>query len=173
MKKAPILVMAVGNPSRGDDAFGPVLADQLLSWLSTQAEDVQACIELITDQQLMVEHVMDLAERIQILFVDAAMQSPSALSLVAVQPLPTDQAVQSVNSHHCTPGQLLGLYQAMLLRTPPPAQLLSLRGHGFELGQPLSAQAQAQLPQACALLHQWLNDALNQAAPRITGRPHA
>lgn len=171
--KAPILIMAVGNPSRGDDAFGAMLADQLLAWLDKQSEEVQACIELICDQQLMVEHVMDLSGRQLLLFADAAAQGDEAVSLSTLTPLPTDQAVQGVNSHSCTPPQLLGLYQAMLMQVPPPAQLLSLRGHSFELGAPLSPQARAQFPQAMALLHQWLNDALNQMAPAITGRPHA
>lgn len=171
--KAPVLVIAVGNPSRGDDAFGPMLADQLLSWLGSQAEDVQACVELIVDQQLMVEHVMDLSERVQILFVDAAMQSDEAVSLTQLAPPPTEQTAQAVNSHSCTPAQLLGLYQVMLLQRPPPAQLLSLKGHRFELGEPLSPQARAHLPQAVALLHQWLNEALNKVAPTITGRDHA
>lgn len=171
--KAPILIMAIGNPSRGDDAFGPMLADQLLSWLDTQSEDVQACIELICDQQLMVEHVMDLANRQQVLFADAAAQGDETVSLLALAPLPTDQAVQGVNSHSCTPAQLLGLYQAMLMQVPPPAQLLSLTGHRFELGEPLSSQARTQFPQAMALLHQWLHDALKQVTPAITGRPHA
>lgn len=173
MSKPPILVLAVGNPSRGDDAFGPMLADQLLSWLDTQADDVQACVELIVDQQLMVEHVMDLSDREQILFVDATVQSAEAVSLRTLAALPTEQAAQAVNSHSCTPAQLLGLYQAMLLQRPPTAQLLTLEGHSFELGEPLSPQARAHLPQAVALLHQWLNDALNQVAPAITGRDHA
>lgn len=171
--KAPILIMAVGNPSRGDDAFGPMLADQLLYWLDTQSEDVQACIELICDQQLMVEHVMDLADRHQVLFADAAAQGDEVVSLVTLAPLPIDQAVQGVNSHSCTPAQLLGLYQAMLMKLPPPAQLLSLTGHGFELGEPLSPPARAQFPLAMALLHQWLHDALKLSAPAIAGQPHA
>jgi hydrogenase maturation protease len=173
MNKAPILIFAMGNISRGDDAFGPLLAEQLITWLSAQAQAVQACIELINDQQLVVEHVMDMRDRGMVLFIDAAMQSEEALALTCVHPLPAAQATLSVNSHRCTPAQLLGLYQAMLLCAPPPAHLLSLKGHSYELGEPLSPQARADLPQAFALLHQWLNDALNQVAPNITGRPHA
>jgi hypothetical protein len=30
------LVIAVGNPSRGDDAAGPLLAERLSAWLSDQ-----------------------------------------------------------------------------------------------------------------------------------------
>ncbi len=184
--KAPILVLAVGNPSRGDDAFGPLLAQQLQTWLATQTADVQQAIELVTDQQLMVEHALDLQGREQVLFIDAAAQHDAPVALQTVSKTatasapsgrPRERATEqgaaphehrvprepAVNSHSCTPSDLLALFESLLNAPPPLADLLTLRGHGFELGAPLSAEAQALLPQAWRLLEAWLTEALTRA----------
>ena len=84
--KAPVLVLAVGNPSRGDDAFGPLLAQRLQTWLAAQTGEVQQAIELITDQQLVVEHALDLQGRERVLFIDAAAWHDSPVALQAVAP---------------------------------------------------------------------------------------
>ncbi|MGQ0597740.1 hydrogenase maturation protease [Aquabacterium sp.] len=180
--QAPILVLAVGNPSRGDDAFGPLLAQQLQSWLATQTAEVQQAIELITDQQLVVEHALDLQGREQVLFIDAAARHDAPVAMQAVAPAPDatkpssqhDQPIQpSVNSHSSTPGGLLALYQSLLNQPPPRADLLTLRGEGFELGAPLSDTAQALLPQAWQLLQGWLDQALAHALATATNTERA
>lgn len=170
--QAPVLVLAVGNPSRGDDAFGPQLALLLQGWLNTQTTEVQQAIELITDQQLVVEHALDLQGRTHVLFVDAAAQHDAPVALQAVpQPhgtgaersltnRPSKPDTPMVNSHSSTPGDLLALYQSLLNQPPPRADLLTLKGQGFELGAPLSDKAQALIPQAWQLLQGWLNQAL-------------
>lgn len=172
--KAPILVLTVGNPSRGDDAFGPLLAQQLQAWLGAQTGEVQQAIELITDQQLVVEHALDLQGREHVLFVDAAARHDAPVALQAVAPArDADQSrpqpqqrdkhgTPMVNSHSSTPGELLALYQSLLNQPPPRADLLTLKGHGFELGAPLSDSARALLPKAWQLLQDWLNQALAQ-----------
>jgi hypothetical protein len=57
---APLLVFAIGNDSRGDDALGPLLLRGLQAEGNTQAE-------LIEDYQLQVEHVTDLHGRSAVL----------------------------------------------------------------------------------------------------------
>ena len=53
--RAPIVVFAVGNPSRGDDAIGPELCARLEKWLAR--EGLSQRVELIEDFQLNIEHV--------------------------------------------------------------------------------------------------------------------
>lgn len=154
--KAPLLVLAVGNPSRGDDAIGPLLAEQLTRWLAQQDDSTRARIDVITDQQLVVEHVFDLQGRQRVLFIDAAAQGPAAVQLMALQP-PTE--LPAVSSHSSTPTQLLGLHRSLLNTPPPPAALLTLTGHGFELGAPLSDEAQRGMPLAWDQLQAWLHHA--------------
>lgn len=155
--KAPILILAVGNPSRGDDAFGPLLAERLQCWLEQQGEATRSRIEVITDQQLVVEHVFDLQGRQGVLFIDAAAQGDTLVSLRAITP---QAAPQAVNSHSSTPAQLMSLHGKLLQQAPPPADLLTLTGQGFELGAALSAHAQTGMPLAWAHLQAWLNEAL-------------
>jgi hydrogenase maturation protease len=170
----PILVLAVGNPSRGDDAFGPMLAEQLMDWLAQQPEATSRLIDVIVDQQLVVEHMLDLQGRSHVLFVDAAASSLQGDQIVALQAMPVPLVTQAdpaamptISSHSSTPTQLLALHQSLLCTAPPPADLLTLTGHGFELGQPLSDQARQHMPQAWQALQQWLLNAITmqQGAP--------
>ena len=61
----PILIFGYGNPSRGDDAIGPLLIERLEI---LNLPDV----DLLTDFQLQVEHALDLRGRERVLFVDAS-----------------------------------------------------------------------------------------------------
>jgi len=54
----PVVVFACGNPSRGDDALGPLLLDQLQIWLDE--EGLADGFELISDFQWQIEHALDL-----------------------------------------------------------------------------------------------------------------
>ncbi|MCC7218819.1 MAG: hydrogenase maturation protease, partial [Burkholderiales bacterium] len=63
-KIAPFLVIGIGNPSRGDDALGPLLVERI------EAMDLPG-VECLTDFQLQVEHALDLVGREQVVFVDA------------------------------------------------------------------------------------------------------
>lgn len=152
----PILILAMGNPSRGDDAFGPLLAERLSSWLSLQPSVVQDQIDVICDQQLMVEQVDDLQGRRRVLFIDAAASGAPALRLTPVEP---QTQVPTVQSHSCTPPQLLALYRHLLNLPPPRSDLLTLTGQGFELGAPLSGATQRNMEAAWSMLMAWLSAA--------------
>jgi len=58
---APILIFAYGNPSRGDDALGPMIFE-LLEKNKQQSSELSK-VDLLTDYQLQIEHAIDL-ERI-------------------------------------------------------------------------------------------------------------
>jgi hydrogenase maturation protease len=68
VSRASWLVLAVGNPSRGDDALGPALLERLRD----AGVDAAGDVELLTDFQLQIEHALDLQGRQAVLFVDAA-----------------------------------------------------------------------------------------------------
>ena len=52
--EAPVLIFAVGNESRGDDALGPLLLRELDAWLTASKSSEQ--FELLEDFQLQIEH---------------------------------------------------------------------------------------------------------------------
>ncbi|MBS3963903.1 MAG: hydrogenase maturation protease [Methylomonas sp.] len=134
----PVLVFACGNPSRGDDAVGPLLLDYLASRVDLSET------ELLTDFQLQIEHALDLQHRKLVLFVDASVSCRAAFSLTELRPVRDN----SYTSHAMSPSALLQVYQSIHETPPPPSFLLSIRAEQFELGAPLSGNTLDNLIQA-------------------------
>ncbi len=134
---APVLVLAVGNPSRGDDALGPELAARL------EAVALPG-VEVLVEFQLQIEHALELAGRERVIFVDAGAGTPAPFALVAVQPA----ADWPHTTHVLSPAALLAVFVQVCGTAPPPARLLCVRGEQFELGAPLSDAAGANLEAA-------------------------
>jgi hydrogenase maturation protease len=148
---AALLVLAVGNPSRGDDALGPALLDAL----HAQGTDTAGDIELVTDFQLQVEHALDLQGRRAVLFVDAARPGTvAAADGIALTSLVPAAALPAL-SHALSASAVL--HVAQRLGGPlPPAWQLAIEGEGFGLGEPIGAAAQARLAPALALALGWI-----------------
>ncbi len=136
---APILLLAIGNESRGDDALAPLL----LRGMEARSEwpSLAGKVELIEDYQLMVEHVTDLIERSLVLFVDADVSCAKPYDFSEV----TAEKDGSYTTHAMTPAALLHAYRRVYGADAPPAFLLRIRGHDFGLGKPLSKHAAANL----------------------------
>lgn len=142
----PLLVFAIGNESRGDDALAPLLIRQL------QSENAGNQIEFIEDFQLQVEHVTDLVDRRAVMFVDADMSCAAPFQLSAI----SAEQDNSYTSHAMTPFALLHTFNQVYGSTPPPSYLLRIRGYGFELGESLSNEAATNLALATKELQTWL-----------------
>ncbi|MBI5891149.1 MAG: hydrogenase maturation protease [Nitrosomonadales bacterium] len=141
----PLLILAIGNESRGDDALAPLLVRQLQTSESA---------EFIEDFQLQVEHVTDLVGRQAVLFVDADMScaAPFHLSEIAAA------HDNSYTSHAMTPFALLHTFKQVYGTGAPPCFLLRVRGYGFELGDSLSSEASINLAQATERARVWLSE---------------
>lgn len=136
MAVAPVLLLACGNPSRGDDALGPLLLEALAGQVDPDM------VECITDFQLQIEHTLDLQDRQCVIFADASMHD---LNFEFTRLVP--EPALSHTSHALSPAALLGVYRS-LHGEPPPAYLLAIGGHSFELGAALSPAAQVNLAEA-------------------------
>ena len=152
MKKMvpPLLVLAWGNPSRGDDALGPLLAERLLAHAETAS--CAGRVEVLTDFQLQVEHALDLVDRERILFVDAALDLAEPFTVRALQAARGG----GIGSHALAPEAVLQVYQDLQHQPPPPATLLAIRASAFELGSAPGTEALADLDQAVAWACRWL-----------------
>lgn len=135
-----VLVFAYGNPSRGDDALGPLALDHL-------AARAHPGIELLGDFQLQVEHALDLEQRRLVLFIDADASVPAPFRFDKLQPARD----RSYTTHAMSPAAVLQVYED-LRGKPPPCFLLGIRGYRFELGEPLSEAARANLDAAARFL---------------------
>jgi len=149
---ASLLVLAVGNESRGDDALGPLLVRRLAAWL--EASNQAAGVELIEEFQLQIENTLDLKGRELVLFVDAGKDTAAPFTFHESVP----KRLNGHTSHAVAPETLLGVYAMVHGEQPPPMFILCIAGSAFELGEPLSSQASLNLAQAyafaCQLLEQ-------------------
>jgi hydrogenase maturation protease len=139
--KAPVLIIGVGNPSRGDDGLGPKV---IASLQARQDRGDLPGIELLTDFQLQLEHLLDLCGRERVIVVDAAVALEAPYRFRAVAPSPSPNSAVDWTSHRLTPSALLGLYR-VLYGAPPALDLLAIRASSFELGSGLSARASRDL----------------------------
>ncbi len=96
-----------------------------------------AGVECQNDMQLQVEHVADLAECEQVLFIDADMSCAEPFEFSDISADKDD----SYTSHAMSPSALLHAFRQVYHKDAPQASLLRIRGYDFELGDPLSDKA--------------------------------
>ena len=160
---APVVIFAVGNPSRGDDALGPVLAGRLRDWLDESGRGAR--VEVIEDFQLQIEHAIDLAGRELVLFVDAGMETPVPFSFTRAVP----GGGPGHSTHALTPGAVLEVFLRTEPGEPPPAYVLCVRGEEFGLGEPLTATAAACADDALAFIRELIDEPTAAAWERLAG----
>lgn len=136
-----LLLLGYGNPGRGDDALGP----NLVARIALLTFNHVACQN---DMQLQIEHVTDLVECDQVLFIDADVScaEPFVFSKIIAK------KDNSYSTHAMTPATLLHVYQEVYGHAAPLAFLLRIRGYHFDLGSVLSARAHANLDAAAELV---------------------
>jgi len=134
------MVIGIGNELRGDDGVGPRVVGQLP--------------ERPGHESLVVHQLApELAERIQcadrVLFVDARLEGDGVrLSKVAPSP-------HRGLGHSCTPSALMEWTKQACGNTPE-AWLLSIPGRSFDLGEGLSDDVEALVPEATREIQSWL-----------------
>lgn len=143
MSTPPLLLIAVGNPARGDDGLGPALVARL-------ARDGQDGVETLVDFQLQVEHALDLVGRDAVLFIDAT-RDAVGVALTRVTPALTLPAL----SHALTPAGVLHVAKR-LGQGLPDAWQLAIEGEVFGLGEGVSAFGAGRLEHAEAVVLEWL-----------------
>jgi len=144
------VILAWGNPSRGDDALGPELARRARDF--TEHSDGAENIEIVEDFQLQVEHALDLEDRDLALFIDASASCSAPFTFTKLEAARDD----SFSTHALSPEAVLEVLQQVHPGPGLPAFLLAVRGESFELGQPLGVRAAANLEAAWAFLQQLL-----------------
>ncbi len=130
-----VLILGYGNTLRGDDAFGPRVAERL-------AELVQdPSVEILRLHQLTPELMEPLSRAALAVFIDAAAAGePGELVERQVEPA----AGPAEFTHHATPEALLAGARALYGRAPE-AILISVAGADFSLGAELSPEASSRL----------------------------
>jgi len=150
---APTLIFGWGNPSRGDDALGPLFVEHFTALAARHPEWGE--VEGLTDFQLQVEHALDLQGRRRVLFVDASFDAPVPCSLQRIEAARD----ASFTTHAMSPQAVLRVFADIDDGEPPPCWLLAIRGERFDLGEDLSETARQSLQAALQLAADWVSAA--------------
>lgn len=142
---APLLVFGWGNPSRGDDALGPLFVDAI------EAMALPG-VECLTDFQLQVEHALDLKGRERVLFVDASANAAAPFTVERIAPVRD----ASFTTHAVSPQAILQVFRDVEAEPPPPCWLLAIRGDAWELGTAPSEMARQNLQEAINWGQRWI-----------------
>ena len=142
--RTKILVIAYGNPLRGDDGFGWHLA-QTLNDLNLEH------LEVITQHQLMPELAEIMAQSRAVIFVDASLEVLAGR--IVVRELEPNCSTESL-THHLEPEHLLGLTRALFGRVPR-AHLISVGISSLGFSEHLSPEVSAVIPCVQSILREF------------------
>jgi hydrogenase maturation protease len=148
------LLIGYGNPLRGDDGVGWLLASQLTPTGTTR---------IIAAHQLVPEMAEAVSQASEVLFVDAEVgPEPGRWSVIPARPEPGQTL--SALGHHLTPGRLLALAQT-LYGAAPNGRVLAVAGADFGYGEGFSAPVEDALPEVRAYIVAFLGSADGCAQP--------
>lgn len=137
-----VVVFGYGNPSRGDDAIGPLLLGRI-------EDGNHANITCIEDFQLQIDHALDLNEQNLALFIDAGIDTPKPFAFYEIEP----SGELSHTSHALSPQTVLDVFVRINGKTPPPSFILCVKGESFGLGEDISITGNENLEAAWTFLH--------------------
>ncbi|MBV1873202.1 MAG: hydrogenase maturation protease [Gammaproteobacteria bacterium] len=129
----------IGNPSRGDDAVGPLLFLEMEEWLQ-HVKMPERNIQLLNTFQLEPELCCDIKETERLIIIDASIIPANTAWM---ETLSDEISSSPLWTHAMPPTALLALYENIYHRTAPKTCLLHIPGESFELGDTLSVSVKA------------------------------
>lgn len=140
------LILACGNPVRGDDAVALQLARQLRDQFAGPQ------ITVHTSQQWTPELAEPLSRCDLAIFLDASARfSPGFLHCESVRPHAGE--AHAVITHSCTPSLLLRLSHRLYNHVPQRAFLVTIGAQSFAFSYCLSPPVQRAIPEAISRIH--------------------
>lgn len=140
------LLIGYGNRLRGDDAAGPLLAEQLAELLPKDQVRVLAAHQLTPE---LVEELIR-PEIDRVLFVDVKREQPESVRLAPLAPL---TAIGHSFGHQQQPELLIYTAQKLYKQTIP-GWLLTLPGINFDFGEKLSQRTLSAFTQATIIIQE-------------------
>ncbi len=149
------LVIACGNPMRGDDGIGPVVASRVKARLNARANKRHRFV--ITHQPL-PELALDLAQAKRAILIDARVADGEPAGVVRVDEVMAERRLgntgtptrgtQAGLTHHWTLPRLLAVADALYGRAPR-AYAVSVSAQNFDHGDTLTPAITAAVPEMC------------------------
>jgi hydrogenase maturation protease len=149
---AQVLIVAYGNPLRGDDGIGWIVADKLRQKLASPQ------VEILQLQQLLPEVGESISRAETVIFVDASCTGePGDVRCEQV----TAPAEKVQFSHQLSPAEVLGL-AGEIYGARPRAFCVTITGECFDHGEGLSDRIAACMPQVVAAVEQLTKQILSR-----------
>jgi len=140
-----VLIIAYGNPLRGDDGIGWHVAKYF-----TEEQKYRHC-EVITAHQLLPEYAALISQADTVIFVDAAVKGiPGELMCTEIQP---KEQSPTAFTHQISPEKLLSISSQFYEKTPTGI-LCTVTGQNFEFSTELSAPVQNALPELITMIEE-------------------
>jgi hydrogenase maturation protease len=141
-----ILLLSLGNGSRGDDGVGLALGRALVARLPPGSHQVVEAVQLVP------EHAEQAARADAVVFLDAAVSgAPGEVHANQV----TSRAARTALLHALTPEEILGLARTTFGKAPQ-GLLVTVGGKDFSFVERLSPEVEAALPAAVEKALAWL-----------------
>jgi hydrogenase maturation protease len=140
----PALLLACGNPLRGDDGFG--------GWLASRAQErfVSNQLEVVASRQFTPEMAEPISRADTVIFLDcSATSEPGQISLLAVEATTKPARLMT---HHMSPESLLWMSQELYGRVPRVAYLITVGGESFKMEEGLSDTVRSAAPAALRMI---------------------
>ncbi|MES2221728.1 MAG: hydrogenase maturation protease, partial [Acidobacteriota bacterium] len=119
----PALLLACGNPLRGDDGLGP--------WLAAKAHEQFAStqLEVMCSRQFTPEMAEPISTSDTVIFLDCS--ATSEAGSISLHPVEATARPARIMTHHMSPESLLWMSQELYGRVPRVAYLITVGGESF------------------------------------------
>ncbi len=147
----PALLLACGNPLRGDDGLG--------GWLAAKAQEqfVNAQLEVVASRQFTPEMAEPISTADTVIFLDcSATAEPGRISL---HPVEATTKPARLMTHHMSPESLLWMSQELYGRVPRLAYLITVGGESFNMEERLSDAVRSAVPAVLRMVEEMVQAA--------------
>lgn len=142
---ADVLVIGYGNPLRGDDGVGCLVAEEVAKHIF----DPESKVKVVACHQLNPELAEAVAETRAVIFVDASVDlSPGEVKVSTVSP---DRFSPANITHHMKPSALLAT-ASELFGQAPPAKTVAIGALSFDMGMQLTPPVRGAVSRAMRVI---------------------
>jgi len=145
------LLLACGNPLRGDDGFG--------GWVASRAQKQfdSSQLEVMVSRQFTPEMAEPVSTADTVIFLDcSATSEPGQVSL---QPVEATRRPARIMTHHMSPESLLWMSQELYGRVPRAAYLITVGGESFKMGEQLTDAVRSAAPAVLRMVEEMVQAA--------------
>lgn len=150
----PALLLACGNPLRGDDGFG--------GWVASKAQEQLANrqLEVVVSRQFTPEMAEPISTSDTVIFLDcSATSEPGQISR---HPVEATTRPARLMTHHMSPESLLWMSQELYGRVPRVAYLITVGGESFKMEERLSDAVRGAAPAVLSMVREIVHSAKQQ-----------